>query len=149
VTKNEILIDLAESDKTEFGKEDFATQSEPQKVFSSIWAVESEVNSGEFSQYYLNDSAETAGFVVEALNAIGAVRTADICSRAIVCAFPNGLPATADAISAIAAAFSPETLEKLESLGGEFYTCPHDLTDLLFTFVSGQPQEFGPLAQPG
>ena len=42
-TKNHILISLSESDKTQFGKQDFAQQSTPQKVFSSIWAVESEV----------------------------------------------------------------------------------------------------------
>jgi hypothetical protein len=48
-TKNDILIGLSESDKTEFGKEDFAQQSTSQKVFSSIWALESEVNNGGFS----------------------------------------------------------------------------------------------------
>jgi hypothetical protein len=34
--KNGALIDLSESDRTKFGKADFATQSIPQKVFSSI-----------------------------------------------------------------------------------------------------------------
>jgi hypothetical protein len=47
MTKNDILINLSESEKTSFGKQDFASQSLPQKVFSAIWAVESEVNSGE------------------------------------------------------------------------------------------------------
>jgi hypothetical protein len=31
------------------------------KVFPAIWAVESEVNNGGFSQYFLNSSAEGAG----------------------------------------------------------------------------------------
>jgi hypothetical protein len=89
--KNNILIDLSESEKTKFGKADFATQSTPQKVFSSIWAVESEVNNGGFSQYFLNSgSAETASFVVHALDAIGAPLTAAICRRAIDCVFPLG-----------------------------------------------------------
>ena len=39
ITKNEILINLSESDHTKFGKEEFAAQSVPQKVFSSVWAV--------------------------------------------------------------------------------------------------------------
>jgi uncharacterized protein DUF4375 len=52
VDKNAFLIQLSESDRTMFGKEDFATQSVPQKVFSAIWAVESEVNNGGFSQYF-------------------------------------------------------------------------------------------------
>ena len=38
--KNGILIVLSESDRTSFGR-DFSTQSVPQKVFSSICAVES------------------------------------------------------------------------------------------------------------
>ena len=77
-TKNHILIGLSESDKTKFGKRDFAQQSTPQKVFSSIWALESEVNNGGFSQYFLNSSCETASSVSEALETIGAPKTADI-----------------------------------------------------------------------
>src|SRR5258708_26400252 len=99
--KNSILIDLSESKRTKFGKEDFETQSVPQKVFSSVWAVESEVNNGGFSQYFLNSSAETSAFVAEALEAIGAPRTADICRRAIACAFPDGLPSTPEEISSM------------------------------------------------
>jgi len=53
---------------------------------------ESEVNNGGFSQYFLNSSGETAGFVVEALETIGAPNTADICRRAIAIAFPDELP---------------------------------------------------------
>jgi hypothetical protein len=48
VNKNRILIGLSESKRTGFGKQEFAEQSHPQKVFSAIWAVESEVNNGGF-----------------------------------------------------------------------------------------------------
>lgn len=92
MNKNRILINLSESKKTSFGKVEFAEQSIPQKVFSTIWALESEVNNGGFSQYFLNSSSETASFVVEALEVIGAPKTASICNRAIATAFPNGLP---------------------------------------------------------
>ena len=87
MTKNGILIELAESEHTGFGRVAFAEQSTPQKVFSSIWAVESEVNNGGFAQYLSNESGETATFVIEALNTIGAPRTADICRRALDCRF--------------------------------------------------------------
>ena len=90
--KNNILINLSESDKAQFGKEDFATQSVPQQVFSSIWAIESEVNNGGFSQYFLNQSCETAAFVAKALDTIVAPRTADICRRAIAIAFQRVYP---------------------------------------------------------
>src|ERR1700749_4896795 len=121
MNKNDILINLSESEYTRFGKEDFALQSVPQKVFSSIWAVESEVNNGGFSQYFLNDSCETAAFVAEAMDTIGAPRTAEICRRAIVAAFPSGLPFDPESISAAAVEFSDETEDELNALDGEFY----------------------------
>jgi hypothetical protein len=148
MNKNGILISLSESKSAKFGKEDFALQSLPQKVFSAIWAVESEVNNGGFSQYFSNSSAESAPFVVEALETIGAPKTADICKRAIAAAFPAGLPRTPEIIRSVAAGFSDEILEKLEPLDQEFFAYPHSLTDLLFAYVSEHPDEFGKLARP-
>lgn len=148
MTKNEILIGLSESEKTDFGKKEFALQSVPQKVFSSIWAVESEVNNGGFSQYFLNSSAETATFVATALDTIGAPKTADICRRAVESAFPDGLPASANEISLAAAAFSDELLTEMDALDGEFLAYPHDLTALLFEYVCRHPEEFGPVPNP-
>lgn len=148
MNKNTILIDLSESERTQFGKEDFARQSLPQKVFSSVWAVEAEVNNGGFSQYFQNSSAETAAFVAQALDLIDAPRTAEICRRAIACAFSGGLPLSAEEISEAAADFPDEILAELESLDSEFFAYPHNLTDLLFAYVSAHPEEFGDLPQP-
>jgi hypothetical protein len=148
LNKNEILVDLSESANTRFGKEEFARQSLPQKVFSAIWAVESEVNNGGFSQYFLNSSAESASFVAEALETIGAPKTAAICDRAITTAFPAGLPPTAEIIQSMAADFSDEILEKLEPIDQEFFAYPHNLTDLLFAYVSEHSEEFGTLPKP-
>jgi hypothetical protein len=146
--KNGILIDLSESGKTSFGKKDFAEQSFPQKVFSAIWVVESEVNNGGFSQYFLNSLDESASFVTTALEAIGAPKTANICNRAIATAYPVGLPATPESISGVAANLSATVLESLESLTQEFIAYPHSLTDLLFAYVSRYPEEFGTLPKP-
>jgi hypothetical protein len=148
VDKNHILIALSQSKKTKFGKEDFAGQSLPQKMFSAIWAAESEVNNGGFSQYFFNYSAETASFVVEALETIGAQRTAAVCARAIAAAFPEGLPPSYEAISSAAANFSDETLRKLDLLDREFYRYPENLTDLLFAYVSECSEEFVILPKP-
>lgn len=147
MNKNSALIDLSESERTKFGKEDFSAQSFPQKVFSAIWACESEVNNGGFAQYFLNASCETVSFIVEAFEAIGAPRTADICRRAIAAAFSSGLPATPEAISSAAADFTDEMAEELESFDSEFMEYPHNLTDLLFAFVSRHPEEFGALPE--
>jgi hypothetical protein len=144
-TKNHILILLSQSEKTSFGKQDFSRQSLPQKTFSAIWAVESEVNNGGFSQYFLNSTCDSTPFVVTALETIGAPTTADICKRAIETAFPNGLPRSEDAIRSAAASFTDEILAALEPLDQEFFSYPHNLTDLLFAYVSCHPQEFGAL----
>lgn len=146
--KNDILIHLSESEKTSFGKEDFASQSLPQKVFSAIWALESEVNNGGFAQYFANDSADFASFVAEALETIGAPKVAGICKRAIAAAFPAGLPADPEAINAAAGDFSDETLHELDLLDREFFAYPDNLTDLLFAFVLKHPEEFGTLPTP-
>ncbi len=138
---------LSNSDKTEFGKDNFATQSLPQKVFSSLWALESEVNNGGFQQYFYNDSAETVPFIADALELIGAARTAQICRQAILAAFPAGPPSTPEAVSSAAADFDDETLEKLDKLDREFFAYPDNLTDLLYAFVAEHPDEFGPIAQ--
>ena len=145
MTKNEILILLSESDRTGFGRKEFERQSVPQKVFSAIWAVEAEVNNGGFSQYFFNSSNESAGFVAEALETVGAPKTAYICRRAIEAAFPTGLPNSTQAIRSAAVDFSEEVLGKLDQLDQEFYSYPHKLTDLLFNYVSKHPEEFGDL----
>ena len=103
-TKNHISIGLSGSPQTKFGK-DFASQSVPQRVFSALWEVESEVNNGGFAQYFVNNNAESAHFVVDALRMIGAPRTAGICQSAIAAAFPAGLPESGEAIRCAAADF--------------------------------------------
>jgi hypothetical protein len=142
------LIELSESDKTKFGKDEFDSQSHPQKVFSSIWAVESEVNNGGFSEYFRNTSSETAGFVAEALDEVGAPNTASICRRAIEAAFPSGLPASPEAVTSAASRFPIETQGKLNALDQEFFEYPHNLTDLLYAYVCEHPEEFGEVPKP-
>lgn len=148
MNKNGILIELSESDKTKFGKEDFDVQSFPQKVFSAIWALESEVNNGGFTQYFRNLSGETSSFVAEALETIGAPSTADVCRRAINSAFPEGLPSDPVEINSAASDFSDEIEDGLGELDNEFFKCPHDLTELLYAYVSKHPEEFGELPKP-
>lgn len=144
-TKNHILILLSESENASVGKEEFFRQSVPQKVFSAIWAVESEVNNGGFSQYFLNSTGDSIWIVVQALETVGAPKTAAICKRAIETAFPGGLPELEDAIRSVAASFPDEVLSILGQLNQEVFSYPHNFTNLLFSYVSRHPQEFGGL----
>jgi hypothetical protein len=146
--KDHLLIRLSASPNVSYGKIDFILQTFPQKVFSAIWAVEAEVNNGGFWQYFSNSSRETAHFVEEALQRIGAPKTADICRRAIAAGFPNGLPIEPEKIELAAHEFSQETLHAFGALDQEFYAYPQNLVDLLFAFVSDHPEEFGPIPKP-
>jgi uncharacterized protein DUF4375 len=85
--KNRILFAPPESPKTEFGKEELDQQAAQQKVFPAVWALESEVNNGGFSPFFLNESAETASFVVKALEVMGTPRTGATCKSANEAAF--------------------------------------------------------------
>jgi hypothetical protein len=55
------------------------------------------------------------------------------------------LPATPEAISAAVGEVDPETLDELDR---EFLEYPHDLTELLFAFVSERSKAFGTLPDP-
>ena len=101
------------------------------------------MNNGGFSQYFANSSGDTAPFVVEALDVLGAPKTADICRRAIMAAFPGGLPHVPESIQSASADFSDDILEALEPLDREFFAYPHNLTELLYTYVGKHPEEFG------
>jgi hypothetical protein len=142
--KNSALIRLSTSNRTSNGREEaFANQTIPQKVFSSIWKLEQEVNNGGFSQYFFNSSRETAPFVVEACHAIGAHHTAELCSRAITCAFPGGIPGNMMQMRVAASDFPDGVEQLLNELDYEFYKYADDLTELLFSYVSAHPEEFG------
>jgi hypothetical protein len=72
---------------------------------------------------------------------VGASDAADICRRAISVAYPAGLPATPEAISAGAEELAAGTLEEFDE---DFLTYPNDLTELLFAHVSEHPDRSEP-----
>ena len=143
--KNNFLIDLSGSTRTDFGRVDFGSQSENQKVFAAIWTLEAEVNNGGFLQYFDNDRGQTAGFAVTALKKVGANNCADIVDRAIRTICGGNIPPDADGWETLIDAITNDTSEKLDSLDTEFFKYPDDLTELLFEFVRAHPETFGPV----
>ena len=119
--KNTFLIQLSESDRTEYGRVDFSAQKKWQQVFSAIWALESRVNNGGFESFFEHEDPELIAFTPEALQEIGAMSCADIVGRAITA-----------------------SSDRLDNLDTEFYKYPDDLTDLLCKYVSANPVAFGP-----
>lgn len=139
--KNAFLIDLSESDRTDFGRVDFAAQGVAQKTFSAIWELESQVNNGGFDQYFRNSDSDIIAYAPVALQQIGAHACAEIVKAAISTISP--IPAENDArIDALDAALEVGE-EMLEEHDSQFYSYPDDLTELLFAFVAKNPSEFG------
>ena len=143
--KTTYLIELSGSPRTAFGKTDFLTQQEEQKVFSAIWSLESQVNNGGFKQYFESWDGETANFAPTALRAIGAHACANIVSRALKIASAAPLPHDRDTRLTLIAALDQKTLQALDSLGSEFFAYPDDLAELLFAYVAARPEVFGPV----
>jgi len=133
--KNRYLIQLSESEQSEFGRVDFAEQSEAQKIFSAVWELESQVNDGGFDQLFRYGDIDAIAHAALALRTIGASACARIVERAIEVIAPLG---------AMSEARSP-TLEALNTLDSEFFAYPDNLTELLFEYVSRHPQAFGPV----
>jgi hypothetical protein len=136
--KNRSLIRLSESTRTDFGRVNFSDQGDAQKVFSSIWELESQVNNGGFDAYLRNSDADAIAYAPTALRNVGANQCAAIVDRALQLLDP--LPSTRDAREDALDALDSEAFEALDA---EFLGYPDDLTDLLFAFVSTRPETFG------
>ena len=140
--KNAFLIDLAEGERTDFGRIAFDEQPEAQKVFSAIWELEGQVNNGGFDQYFRFSESAMIAFAPVALRTIGACSCGAIVERAIGSIAP--LPPTQEGRYAALDASGEVGQGRLSSLDDEFFAYPDDLAGLLFNYVSKHPDEFGP-----
>lgn len=140
--KNRFLIELSESNRTDFGKVDFLQQPKEQSIFSVVWALESQVNNGGFSQYFSSWDGETASYAPTALKSIGADACATIVEQALALVSSTGLPASHDARVQLMAMLNDEARQKLEVLDSAFYSYPDDLTELLYQYVCANPGAF-------
>ena len=141
--KNELLIDLSESDRTEFGRVPFDEQAEEHKVFSAVWALESQVNNGGFLQYFASGDGDTAEFAPRALRTIGARSCASLVERALRLVSSSPLPESRGARAELLESLPQAVVDRLERIDQAFFAYPDDLTSLLYAYVSRHPEVFG------
>lgn len=141
--ENKCLIALSESGKTEFGRVDFSLQSDEQKTFSAIWALESQVNNGGFLLYFESSDGETANYAPVALRRIGADKCAAIVERALRVVSSIPLPSDCNARMNLLRNLDEAKRARLNDLDTKFFAYPDDLTNLLFQYISSQPRVFG------
>ena len=140
--KQQFLIDLAASSRSDIGRIDFRNQSEPQRIFSTVWSLESYLSGGGFLDFFCYSGA-AASFAPTALRSIGAQACADIVERALRALSTQPLPDTAAAREQLVDSLDDDIRAAFDDLDAEFYEYPDDLTDLLFAYVASQPAIFG------
>lgn len=121
---------------------DLSALSGAERVFYVTQTLEMEVNNGGFYQYFFNPDGEFAGELVAAYEALGAVKTAQICQRAID-AFGGEVPA--DRLARL------EWMEQLERTEFDeilndcdmaYYEYEEDLLALTYAYVMAHRDEF-------
>lgn len=62
-----------------------------ERTFYITQSLECEVNNGGFSQFFCNSSGDLSNEIIDAFKAIGALKTAEICKKALSI-FPDEIP---------------------------------------------------------
>lgn len=110
-----------------------------ERVFYVVQTLEQEVNNGGFSQFFYNSSGDLANELVDAFTAIGAVKTAAICQRAVA-AFRGAVPTDR--------ARRQEQMEGMrcdklwDKCDDAFYEYEDDLESLSRTYLQNHPESF-------
>ena len=106
--------------------------SEAEVVVLAIESMEREVNNGGFSQFFYNPSVEFVPKIVDALQKISCLRTAELASQAIYClGLENLAPSLIEEID-----FDDEELSlKLNKIDNQYYECEENIAGQLFVYV--------------
>ena len=93
--------------------------------------LEAEVNNGGFDQFFFNSSGDHTVEIIDFLESIGAVKTADIVRRAAA-KFPGGMPPKewAKRQDLLVDDVSPDA-DAFQELDQEFYASTEDLSELV------------------
>lgn len=105
------------------------------EIATCIENLEAEVNNGGFHQFFYNSAGDDTAETIQALQAIGAARMADIVKRAAG-KFPGGMPPQErfERQEILLERF-PESTE-FDELDAEFFAYPDDLAALLKRFAA-------------
>jgi hypothetical protein len=116
--------------------------NDQQKNFYYNQNLEREVNNGGFNQYFFNSSGNFAHETIASLNAIGALKTADLLQRAIN-QFPEGLvPVDRDERQTILGDIEEKANEAWGDIDQAFYQYQDDLNSLNIEYVKKNKEEF-------
>jgi len=134
-------IDTYLNKKCEYGDK-IDRLNESQKVLLIVENLEREINNGGFNQYYFNSSGNYANETIDALNKIGANKTAEIVEKANS-EFKNGtVPKDRVERQNELELIEEKAEENWNKCDYEFYEYQDNLTELLIAFVYKNKADF-------
>lgn len=130
-----IALDNRISKKCNYGKE-IEKLNEYEKTFFLTQKLEAEINNGGFDQFFFNSSGNFAYETVDAFQAIGAVKTAEICRKAIN-SFGKKIPKDRDKRMNFFDKYADDHVSNiLDECDDAFYEYEEDLNQLNFDYIA-------------
>ena len=140
--EEKFLFETFDKVSDRFNKVGFQSLSDSEKIFWCIWELEGDVNNDGFDGYFYNSAGDYAVEAVDALEKIGARKTADIVRRA------NGIfkdrrpPRDRNLRQDQLLALPESAQEKLDSLSEEFFKYEENLSQIVYNFVKTHLADF-------
>ncbi|MDP9314675.1 MAG: DMP19 family protein [Chloroflexota bacterium] len=110
--------------------------------YFAIWWLEGEVNNGTLHQFFSNSAGEFAHEALRGLGAVGAVQMAQILEQGIALFPDSHVPKDQAERDAVLDHFTPEQLEQLAALSGQFIEYPDELATLVDAYVQTHDAHF-------
>lgn len=114
--------------------------TDAERAVLAIEAMEREVNNGGYFQFFINSSKHFAPFLVDALNAIGCSKLAEVSSQAID---TLRLPPNFDGMDCDEACMAAmdDVQPKLNELDEHYFECPEPIVERLLSYVERSAHE--------
>ena len=117
--------------KCEYG-DDIEKLNEHERVFYVTQILEQEVNNGGFSQFFYNSSGDFSNELVDAFTKIGALKTAEICKKALA-VFNGKVPTDRDEREELLDSLDCDDV--LSECDDEFYEYEDNLEELNYAYI--------------
>lgn len=140
VDQNAFIIDLftAIDERCEYG-DAMKKLNEHERLFYITQTLEQEVNNGGFSQYFYNSGGNFANEEVDAFTQIGALKTAEICKKAVA-VFNGQVPEDREERQSLLESLDCE--EILEECDNAFFDYEDDLEALNYAYIMNHRKFF-------
>tara|TARA_R110002167_G_scaffold42935_15_gene130090 strand:- start:11557 stop:12009 length:453 start_codon:yes stop_codon:yes gene_type:complete len=119
-----------------YNQKGFQSLTNKEKAIFTIWWLEAEVNNGGFHQYFWNSAGDHALLALEALNNIGASKTANLLENALEIGFSGSYTQERNDRQNILEINEDLKMDKLGALDSKFYEYEENFYEMLDAYVN-------------